>query len=284
MSDEHDPVHKERSSSSRRSASDAFGRGAERVARFFGTPQYIVGQTLIVIVWIVFNGFEIFVHFDKYPFILLNLAFSTQAAYAAPLILLAQTRQAERDKVQAEHGRKAPRAACRARATPSATDEEGIALLKGLIEENTELTEEVQQAHRGDPPQGGLLGRLGARSSRSSARARLMIRSRSPQRRSARAARCSSQSSAIRCSSSWCSAASTASWPRDSCCMTSARRSRQLFDLDANVVKSSHRFLQTSGLIALFLSAEGPTKNIAITTTPTTAAAIAIADERGRYA
>src|SRR6266700_4815610 len=81
---------------------DAFGRRAERVARFFGTPQYILTQTAIVIVWIVFNGFEIFVHFDKYPFILLNLAFSTQAAYAAPLILLAQTRQAERDKAHAD--------------------------------------------------------------------------------------------------------------------------------------------------------------------------------------
>ena len=102
MSDEHAPVDKERAHLESAFGSDAFGRRAERVARFFGTPQYIGGQTLIVIVWIVFNGFEIFVHFDKYPFILLNLAFSTQAAYAAPLILLAQTRQAERDKIQAE--------------------------------------------------------------------------------------------------------------------------------------------------------------------------------------
>jgi uncharacterized membrane protein len=78
---------------------DAFGRGAERAARFFGTPQYIVGQTIVVIVWIALNGVAIGYHWDKYPFILLNLAFSTQAAYAAPLILLAQTRQAERDKV-----------------------------------------------------------------------------------------------------------------------------------------------------------------------------------------
>src|SRR2546425_5655812 len=82
--------------------SDRFGQVAERVARFFGTPKYILGQSVIVVIWIVFNGFEIFVHFDKYPFILLNLAFSTQAAYAAPLILLAQTRQADRDKVHAE--------------------------------------------------------------------------------------------------------------------------------------------------------------------------------------
>jgi uncharacterized membrane protein len=77
---------------------DAFGRGAEAAARFFGTPQYIVGQTLVVIGWIALNAAAIGFQWDPYPFILLNLAFSTQAAYAAPLILLAQTRQAERDK------------------------------------------------------------------------------------------------------------------------------------------------------------------------------------------
>src|SRR2546423_9793019 len=81
---------------------DWFGQAAERLARIFGTPKYIAAQTCVVILWIVFNGYSILVHFDKYPFILLNLAFSTQAAYAAPLILLAQTRQAERDKVLAE--------------------------------------------------------------------------------------------------------------------------------------------------------------------------------------
>src|SRR5579884_120363 len=80
---------------------DAFGRGAERVARFFGTPRYIVGQTIVVIAWIILNSVAVVSKWDPYPFILLNLAFSTQAAYAAPLILLAQTRQADRDK---EHG------------------------------------------------------------------------------------------------------------------------------------------------------------------------------------
>src|SRR4051812_3641474 len=79
---------------------DAFGRGAERVAKFFGTPYYLLGQTLIVVIWMIFNGWQIFVHFDPVPFILLNLVFSTQAAYAAPLILLAQTRQADRDKTR----------------------------------------------------------------------------------------------------------------------------------------------------------------------------------------
>jgi uncharacterized membrane protein len=78
---------------------DAFGRGAEAAARFFGTPQYIVGQTLIVIAWITVNVVAVGLRWDPYPFILLNLVFSTQAAYAAPLILLAQTRQADRDKI-----------------------------------------------------------------------------------------------------------------------------------------------------------------------------------------
>jgi uncharacterized membrane protein len=133
---------------------DAFGRRAERVARFFGTPQYILTQTVLVIVWIVFNGFEIFVHFDKYPFILLNLAFSTQAAYAAALILLAQTRQADRDKasaiIDAKHRESlAERGLRRERMT-----QEGVDLLKRLIEDNTALTEE-KQPHPRDPPEGG---------------------------------------------------------------------------------------------------------------------------------
>ena len=81
---------------------DAFGRYAEGAARFFGTPQYIVGQTLVVAVWVTLNALGLSLGWDPYPFILLNLAFSLQAAYAAPLILLAQTRQAERDKMTAE--------------------------------------------------------------------------------------------------------------------------------------------------------------------------------------
>src|SRR5581483_8951916 len=80
---------------------DPFGRGAEKVARFFGTPRYIIAQSVVVVVWIILNSLAVMSHWDPYPFILLNLAFSTQAAYAAPLILLAQTRQADRDK---EHG------------------------------------------------------------------------------------------------------------------------------------------------------------------------------------
>jgi uncharacterized membrane protein len=79
---------------------DRFGVVAERFARFFGTPRFIIGQTLLVVVWITFNAVAIRFRWDPYPFILLNLAFSTQAAYAAPLILLAQTRQADRDKIR----------------------------------------------------------------------------------------------------------------------------------------------------------------------------------------
>jgi uncharacterized membrane protein len=84
---------------------DAFGRFAERLARFLGTGRYLVGQTLLVIVWIALNATGIVLAWDPYPFILLNLAFSTQAAYAAPLILLAQNRQADRDKEVVERDR-----------------------------------------------------------------------------------------------------------------------------------------------------------------------------------
>jgi uncharacterized membrane protein len=84
---------------------DAFGRFAERLARFLGTGRYLVGQTLIVAVWILLNGLVIVNGWDPYPFILLNLVFSTQAAYAAPLILLAQNRQADRDRDEIERDR-----------------------------------------------------------------------------------------------------------------------------------------------------------------------------------
>jgi uncharacterized membrane protein len=79
---------------------DRFGVTAERFARFFGTPRFIIGQTVLVVIWIALNAAAFGLRWDPYPFILLNLAFSTQAAYAAPLILLAQTRQAERDRLR----------------------------------------------------------------------------------------------------------------------------------------------------------------------------------------
>ena len=84
---------------------DAVGRFAEGIARFLGTGRFLAVQTFIVIVWITLNVVAVRLRWDPYPFILLNLAFSTQAAYAAPLILLAQNRQADRDRVQAEEDR-----------------------------------------------------------------------------------------------------------------------------------------------------------------------------------
>lgn len=93
--------------------SDAFGRWSEGVARYFGTARYLAIQTVLVVIWVIYNGVltyrwhhgEASKPFDPYPFILLNLAFSLQAAYAAPFILLAQNRQANRDRVQAEADR-----------------------------------------------------------------------------------------------------------------------------------------------------------------------------------
>jgi uncharacterized membrane protein len=84
---------------------DAVGAFAEGIARFLGTGRYLAAQTVLVIIWIALNVFAVALRWDPYPFILLNLAFSTQAAYAAPLILLAQNRQADRDRVQSEEDR-----------------------------------------------------------------------------------------------------------------------------------------------------------------------------------
>ena len=124
---------------------DVFGRGAEHAARFFGTPQYILGQTLVVIVWIALNAVAISFRWDPYPFILLNLAFSTQAAYAAPLILLAQTRQADRDKDHELHME-------RAHDTMERRSQERIAgirtetdKLARLLDSNTELTRQDKE-------------------------------------------------------------------------------------------------------------------------------------------
>ena len=85
---------------------EAVGRVSERIARFLGTGRYLVIQTIIVLVWIALNLFALRLRWDPYPFILLNLAFSTQAAYAAPLILLAQNRQENRDRVALEEDRR----------------------------------------------------------------------------------------------------------------------------------------------------------------------------------
>jgi uncharacterized membrane protein len=85
---------------------EAVGNFSESIARFLGTGRYLAWQTILVIVWIALNLFAIGLRWDPYPFILLNLAFSTQAAYAAPLILLAQNRQENRDRVSLDEDRR----------------------------------------------------------------------------------------------------------------------------------------------------------------------------------
>ncbi len=108
----------------------------------FGTPKYILAQTAAVIVWIAINAVAVGLRWDPYPFILLNLAFSTQAAYAAPLILLAQTRQADRDKDavnRLEAHREDVLKQLQDRETAIKAD---TASLKLLIEANTALTQE----------------------------------------------------------------------------------------------------------------------------------------------
>lgn len=134
-----------------------FGQAAERFARFFGTPTFILGQTILVAIWIALNAAAFSFRWDPYPFILLNLAFSTQAAYAAPLILLAQTRQADRDKTRAdafdEHREEQAQQMERleAKQVRLLETEESRASRRGelaeqqaeLLRRNTELTEQV---------------------------------------------------------------------------------------------------------------------------------------------
>lgn len=85
---------------------DAFGKFAEGFARFMGTARFLAYMTVFVIVWIILNVVGVYgLRWDPYPFILLNLFFSTQASYAAPLILLAQNRQEARDRVGLEQDR-----------------------------------------------------------------------------------------------------------------------------------------------------------------------------------
>src|SRR3954464_1772967 len=127
---------------------DTFGRFAEKTARFFGTPQYIVGQTVVVAIWILLNTIAWIHHWDPKPFILLNLIFSTQAAYAAPLILLAQTRQADRDK---EHGDLIERRHTTLEEAADRQTREIIELLNSntsLTQQDKDLTEQVAKLTR----------------------------------------------------------------------------------------------------------------------------------------
>ncbi len=124
-----------------------FGEKAEAFARFFGTPKFLIGQTLVVGVWIIINAVQL-VHFDIYPFILLNLAFSLQAAYAAPLILLAQTRQADRDKALADADARHREAVAADSLQREELLERGVEMLKSLIDANTHLTQQVEDLTR----------------------------------------------------------------------------------------------------------------------------------------
>lgn len=139
------------------------GRGSESVARFLGTGRYLLWQTVFVIVWICLNLFAVTLQWDPYPFILLNLAFSTQAAYAAPLILLAQNRQENRDKVALEDDRR--------RAQQTKADTEFLArelaalrlaigevatrdyLRRELEELQRDLLEAIKSGEPADPPE-----------------------------------------------------------------------------------------------------------------------------------
>jgi uncharacterized membrane protein len=123
---------------------DWFAVRAESFARFFGTPTFLIGQTIVVAVWMACNAAGV-THFDVYPFILLNLAFSLQAAYAAPLILLAQTRQADREKVHAEadaqHREELAQASLERQELAAKQSVDMLALL----EQNTRLTRVTQE-------------------------------------------------------------------------------------------------------------------------------------------
>jgi uncharacterized membrane protein len=123
---------------------DWFALKAEAFARFFGTPIFLVVQTALVLLWIILNVSGV-TNFDVYPFILLNLAFSLQSAYAAPLILLAQTRQADRDKVHADADAKHREDLAIAAAQRQDLAARNMEAIHDLLNQNTKLTELTSQ-------------------------------------------------------------------------------------------------------------------------------------------
>ena len=115
---------------------ETFGRLSERFARFIGTAKFLVYMTIFVITWVIWNVLgprEL--RFDEYPFIFLTLLLSLQASYAAPLILLAQNRQADRDRVTSQEDR--------------ARDERNLAVTEFMVREiaamRTELVSEIKE-------------------------------------------------------------------------------------------------------------------------------------------
>ncbi|MFI6346539.1 DUF1003 domain-containing protein [Streptomyces sp. NPDC050560] len=145
---------------------DAFGRLSERIARFLGTGRFIVWMTVTIVVWVLWNVFAPeALRFDQYPFIFLTLALSLQASYAAPLILLAQNRQDDRDRVNLEQDRKQNE---RSLADTEYLSREVAALRLGLGEvatrdwmrdELTELLRELERRGAAPPPNGQAGGR-----------------------------------------------------------------------------------------------------------------------------
>jgi uncharacterized membrane protein len=150
----------------RKFGSDAFGVFAETFARFMGTPSFLVWMTVFVILWVGFNVWALFgMQWDPYPFILLNLFFSTQASYSAPLILLAQNRQEARDRVSLEHDREVAAqsradmdflareiASLRMRVNDLATREFVRSELRDLLEDlQSDDVHESESRHRDDP-------------------------------------------------------------------------------------------------------------------------------------
>ncbi len=123
---------------------DWFALKAEAFARFFGTPVFLISQTIVVLLWIGLNMAGV-VKFDLYPFILLNLAFSLQSAYAAPLILLAQTRQSDRDKALAEADAQHREELAKAMEQRQVLAVEQTTTMLELLQQNTRLTELTQQ-------------------------------------------------------------------------------------------------------------------------------------------
>lgn len=109
------------------------GRAADKVAAFMGSWRFIGIQTAVIVVWMVLNSVAAWLRWDPYPWILLNLVFSTQAAYAAPILQLAQNRQTEHDRVRAEHD--------------YATNEEALRLLRELHHELRHASDDGETEH-----------------------------------------------------------------------------------------------------------------------------------------
>ena len=123
---------------------DWFGVRAEAFARFFGTPTFLIAQTVVVAIWIALNVAGL-TQFDVYPFILLNLAFSLQAAYAAPLILLAQTRQADRDKALVDADAQHREALAQASIERQELATQQSRQILELLDQNTKLTQVTRE-------------------------------------------------------------------------------------------------------------------------------------------